>query len=214
MKRIISLTLALLLSLALCGCGNSKTMEALTGNTWCTTEYLSEQEAAELLENMDFYESEIAMADLSAVGAAKILEFSGDKTYRFLCDAEATRAMARNYLDDFISTLARNRAQLTGDYNEAMGVDVAAMTEEEFKVFYAELFGSADYPELLDYLAANFFDYSSIPEILESGTFSLSDERIFFIPEGETEEVYVEHVLTDSTLTITYADGVEVYTKG
>lgn len=214
MRKITALVLALVMLLALSACGTSQTLEALTSTRWSTIEYLTEDEAMEFLEAMDFYESEIALADLNSIGAVKTLEFTAEKTYRFAYDVELTKERTRAYLDGFISTLAANRDQLTGDYNEAFGVDVAAMTEEEFKTFYAELFGSADYDELLDYLTACFYNYDVLGEDLETGTFTLTSDKINCTTAGETEEEYLEYALTDTTLTLTYSDAVEVYTKG
>lgn len=213
-RKIFALILALAMGFALSACGNDETLETLASGRWSTVEYFDQKDAADILRTMDFYESEIAMAELDTLGVVKVVEFTAEKTYRFGYDVEATKALVREYLDGFIHTLAANRDKLVEDYSDFAGVDVAAMTEEEFLAFYAGLFGSADYPEVLDYLSSVFFNYDVLGEDLETGTFTLTSDRINCTMTGDTKEEYLEYVLTDTTLTLTYSDMVEVYTRG
>jgi len=204
MRKRIYTILLLLAALLLAGCGKA---DALTEGRWQRVEYLSAEAAEDFLRALDFTEEELALADLTALGTVRQVEFTPEGSYTFSCDAAATRALARAYLDGFLTALTAEPSVLAAVYGE----DVAAMTAEECRGFYAQLFGCADYEELTDHLADALFDYEALAAWNESGHYDAQGSRLSFTGPDSTDRGDVGFTLTADSLTLTYGSTAEEY---
>ena len=210
-KKIIALLLACVMLVSLCGCGLlGPDLEPLYG-TWTLVEYLDEDTALTMLESLDFYESEIALADLTSVGLVKYATFSEDGNYSLIYNEEESRQLMHNYFDQLITTLYEGRDALVLDY----GNEIKDLTEEEFKQGYAELFGLSTYDELLAMYVENCFDYSVLQDASETGTFEggHAQDEILCKVGGVGEEEVLRFSLENGELHLIYSDGEEVYTR-
>lgn len=209
-KSLLVLTLALLTVLSLVGCGGKT--RALAQHAWQRLEYLPAATAEEFLAGLDLTPTEIARADLNGLALLRTAEFSAKGGYRFGCHAEGTQMLARQYLDNLFTALAADPAPLAPLYDEAYRVDMASMTAEECKAFYAEIFGCQDYDALLEHLSAALFDYDALARQGESGHFDRRGDRLFLTDEAGGDLGYVEFVLTENSLTLYFGQTVREYT--
>ena len=200
----------LLAIVCLAGCGKTQT---LAQNTWQRVDYLPADMAVEFLAALDLTPGEIAMADTGALGIVRELTFTEDGTCRFGCSSDATRSLARAYLDTLFTTLAANPADLAGDYNETFGVDMSAMDEDACKAFYAEIFACADYEALLDHLADAMFDYGALSAAGEVRQFTARGGKLFFTDSDGADLGCVKFTLADDGLTLHYGTTTEDYKK-
>lgn len=207
MRRMLSLLLAVLLVGTLCGCGNTEKLEELCG-AWEMTYTEDAETTRGLLEAMEFYEEEIALADLNGLQSVMTVEFTREKTYCYSYDIDAIKASLRDFYDNTVVAVYNARANLTDIY----GFETINMSESEFKAFYAELFSLESYEALLDYFVENSLDFSSLVDF-DKGSFRLSGSRIICTAEGSDLEEEMSYSISGNTLTLVYADGKEVYTR-
>ena len=210
MKKYVSLALvAVLLVSLLAGCslfGLSK--EDVLG-TWVTVKSDTQEEAMGLLENIDAYEEEIALADVNCLEYVKIVEFREGGTYYFRYDVEGTKACVREFYETYFDALYEGRATL----EEVYGEDFVSMSQAEFRQYFAGIYGFVDYIEMLDNFAEIAYDYEALEEPMETGTYTVEGDQILTTISGEHKEEAMGAELEDGVLTLTYVDGVEVYTK-
>ena len=122
---------------------------------------------------------------------------------------EATEQCVRDFYDTYFNALYEGRATL----EEAYGESFVEMTQAEFRQYYATIYGYTDYIEMLDDFAQIAYDYDALEEPYEVGTFRVAYDEIWFTLQNETKEESVEAKLDAGSLTLTYIDGVETYTK-
>ena len=204
-KIILALTLALVL---LCGCGNSSAavLEELAGQ-WTMTVPAPEEDAVYLMDMMDLYTEERAFVDQSGMSFVLHANFGTDGSYSFVYDAEASKAYVRAFYEGAMDALYENRAQLTALYGE----EVVEMTREEFDQFYADMYGVESYQLFMDALVNDAYDYDVLGEPLEEGTFKIVGSNLMCTVDGETSSIGFQ--LDGDTLTLTYIDGTEVYSR-
>ena len=207
MKKIISALLVLVLACSLCACGGANKMDALCG-VWEMSYEQDAETGKNLLENVEFYEEEIAMIDTSGLELLMTVEFTQSKTYCYTYDVAACKQNIRQFFADALHTVYNGRANLTDVY----GYETINMTEEEFQMFYAELFSLGSYDALLDYFVENCIDYSALVNF-DTGTFRLKGSKILCTATGSTQEEEMSFSISGNTLTLVYIDGTEVYTK-
>ena len=235
--KMLSLVVAvLMLAALLCGCGSkpekteapanagnttmsapeskpepqseAEKMEALVG-TWYENATEDESVAQALLESVDLYEEEIACVDLTTLQTVWTVTFTTDKTYQYAYDVDGTKAYARTFLEGAMDAMYENRASLGKLYD----ADFASASKEEFQQFYAELYDVADFSALLDKWAGECFNYDALAEPMEEGTYSIGDGTIDMTVLGETIPRILKYSIEGDTLTLIYADGVEVYSR-
>lgn len=213
MKKVKSI-LALVLVVALTAClfagceSEADKIEKLAG-TWTMVVDDTTDEALALLESSDFYEEEIALVDLTTLQYAQIVTFNIDKTYSFAFDVDGTKECVRQFLLSAFEDMYEGRASLSSTYE----ADFESMTEEEFRQFYAALYVVDDFDALIDKLTENAYTYDAMEEPWETGTYSIRGSKILCTITGETEAESLGYKIEDNELTLTYIDGVEVYTK-
>ena len=206
MKKLIALLLILTMICTFAGCDNK--MDALCGE-WEMVTYLDTATATDTLELLEFYPEEIAMLDATSMGFVMIVEFNEDKTYRFAFDVEASDAMMEDYFRNCITTLYDNRASLVDTYGES----ILEMSKSDFQQFYAEMFSLPNFDALIDYFMDTALDHDYMRKDIEKGTFYLMGDEIIVTPNGASEKESITFDVDGNVLTLTYADGVEVYNK-
>lgn len=204
-KIILALTLALVL---LTGCGGGVSAEDLAGE-WIMTVTSNEDDVIYLMDSMDLYEEERAFVDMSSMNDVLIATFGADGSYSFVYEVEANKACVRAFYEGVITALFDNRAELTALYGE----EVADMTREEFDQFYAEIYGMTDMATLVDELVEYAYDYEALAEPIEVGTFKIVGSNLMCEPTDGNEAGSIGFKLDGDTLTLTYSDGEEVYTR-
>ena len=209
MKKVFSLILVVLLlcSLTACALGGAS-MEELCGQ-WEMTVYQERDTAETVLTNLDFYPEEIALVDLESLACVMVVEFNEDKTYSYYFDIEATKETVHTFFEVVMDDLYAGRETLSASYQQ----DLSGMTQDGFHQFYVDLFGAESYDALIDSFVESSFDYSVLSKTLEEGTFRIRLKDIYKTPDGKTEEESMGFSIDGNTLTLTYLDGDEVYTK-
>lgn len=163
----------------------------------------------DLLSLVDLSQEELALTGGVELKLVKLVEFTQDRNYRFGYDAEQSKQQVRAMYADALDAIYQGRATLTALY----GDEITTATQEEFQQFYAELYSLTSYDELLDALADNAFDYDALSEDYETGTYTIEGKKILCTITGESEAEYLEYKLDGDTLTLTYSDMVETYTR-
>ena len=191
------------------GCeSQAEKLEKLAG-TWIMTTDDTEEQAQVLLEGLDLYEEEIALVDLTALDYVKVVEFGMDKTYRFSCDPDGTKACVHTFLEGVFDTLYENRTAL----NDVYDVEFDEISKTDFLQFYADLYQQTDFDALIDHMVSNAYDYDSLADSFEVGTFSISGSKIKTTINGKSTAEAVGYRINGDQLTLTYSDAVEVYTR-
>ena len=211
MKKLLAVVLAVLLLVSLlsaCSLLGGLKLEEIQGR-WVTKVDDTQAEAMALLERIDAYEEEIALADIDSLQYGKAVVFNGDKTYSFEYDIDLTKECVSEFYDAYFKALFAGRDTLEEVYGEAF----SDMSEEEFLQYYAEIYSCNDYEDLLYYLTKNAYDYEALEEPMETGKFTLDDDDILCTIDGEYSAEAMGAKVDGYTLTLTYIDAVEVYTK-
>lgn len=211
MKRYIYLLLCVILAIFLltaCDGSTQEEIEALSG-TWVTWEEDTAEQAELLLESIQAYEEEIALADMSSLEVAMLVEFDVEGNYRFAFDADSTRQCVRNFYLAFFEELYEGRVTL----NQVYGQTFDDMTREAFYGFYAQLYACTDFDAMLDLFTENAYDYESLGEDIEYGTYTIVGEQIVCTPSGEEQAESIGYEIVGDTLKLIYADAEEIYTR-
>ena len=121
LKKIIALALVLTATV-FAGCQNqeipaapTESVEKRLAGTWTTVLDRSQEHARTLLENIQLYDEEFTLADLSSLHYTKTVTFDGSY-YIFAYDAEACRENVREFYEGLFDTLYQNLTTLNGVY--------------------------------------------------------------------------------------------------
>lgn len=177
--------------------------------TYVTSEALTTDTVNDILTRNDFYPEEIELIDLNSLSIPKYVEFRSDKTYTFYYDADGYRSSVKEFYRTAYARLYENRAQLSQVYGE----DFTSMSEYEFQAYYAALYSCSYFEELLDTLTSNSWDYIALAQDREVGTFTIEDGQIAVTINGQFTAETIGYSLSGSSLTLTYTNGVENYTR-
>ncbi len=204
MKKQICIVLALVLTLSLAGCsllpGNP-----LVGAWVCRTEESAEY-TRELLESFDLYEEEIALIQ-TPLYTVKHLTLNRDKTYSYATRQETEVACLREFIYAIFDEMYAGRASLSDCYEW----DMSGLSKEEFLQFYASLYETTDFDALVTLWIEN--SGTAIGEY-ETGTYQIRFGKIHMnMADSEEGDGYVTYLLEGDTLTLTYSNSVEVYTR-
>ena len=207
MKKVISMVLVvLMLATMLCACESKEEKYAALAGTWQMVADDTEEQALVLLEGIDLYEEEIAVVDKTTLKYVWIYEFDTEGNFRQADDIEATKEYVREFYAGVFEDLYENRADLGALYGE----DFASMDQTAFQLFYANLYGKDTYEALLDQFVENAYKWDEWTDY-RNGTFTFDGDRLEV--EDGAESYWLAYKIEGNTLTITYSDGDEVYTK-
>jgi len=208
-RMILTLLLVLTLGASLCACGNNaEKMEALAG-TWTMTAVESDAQFMEYMESIEAYDEEIALADKSSLKYVKLVTFDAKGNYSFADDAAATKKCLREFYEGYFASLYAGRTTLNAVYETTFD----NMTEAEFQQFYAEVYDCANYEALLDLLTEGAYDWEAKEAPWETGTYTIRSNRIYCTISGEAKAEYINYSISGDTLTLTYSNLEEVYTR-
>ena len=212
MKKYGFLALIFVLALLagfLSGCeSTADKVEALSG-TWTLVAQDSRDQAVSLLENIEAYEEEIALADLESLYYVQTAVFTQDLAYSFGYDAEATRQCVYEFYDGYFAALYAGRTSLNASYDYSFD----ELSQEEFLQFYADLYGYATYEELLVSITDKAYNYDSLAEPWETGTYTIKGDDIMCTITGADYAESLGYQIEGNRLTLTFSNLVEVYTK-
>ena len=211
--RWIAAVLLAVMLLTLCGCKSQEQIEeevhnALRGS-WRASIGCSRQTTQDLLDNIDLYDQERELLDFGGPQLVKIAHFA-DGTYRFEVDTDAVWDNVRAFYDKVFSVLYENRTKLNTLYNKTFD----DMAEADFKTFYAELYGHADYETMLSALTDAAFDYEAM-NVVETGTYTVEDEDMIYCEPNESHASAgtLRVSVRGDGLNIAFAGGDEAYTR-
>lgn len=182
-------------------------MDVLCG-VWEMEVAVPREDVRTLLENNDFYDEEITLADLGALSYVQTVTFREDGTYRFSVDTEASQARVEEFFRGVFQKLFAGRETL----NEIYDVDFGQMDEAQFQQFYAEIYEMQDFEALISLFSQNALNLEAMAE-LESGDFKLKNGKIDFVTSSIDQPGAADYAIDGEKLTITYVDGVEEYTR-
>jgi len=207
MKKVMSVVLVvLMLTTMLCACENKEEKYAALAGTWQMVADDTEEQSLVLLEGIDLYEEELAVVDKTTLKYVWIYEFDTAGNFRQADDIEATKECVREFYTGAFEDLYENRAGL----GELYGEDFASMDQAAFQQFYANLYGKDTYEALIDQFVENAYKWDEWTDY-RNGTFTFDGDKLEII-DG-VEEYWLGYKIEGDTLTITYNDGDEVYTK-
>lgn len=212
--RILAFVLTVILAVGmLAACESTEEKYAALAGTWIMYEQDSEEQAMILLENIDLYEEEIALADTGSLRYAWTFEFDTAGNIRQAQPVEENKALVREFYVGVFDALYEGRATL----DELYEGDLSAMSQEEFEQFYAGLYSFETFEELMDQFVENAYKYDEW-EDLRKGTFTFESNRLSIVDSvvdenGLPQSYSIIYKLEGDTLTLTYSDGVEVYTR-
>lgn len=208
MKKIIALILVL--SVLFCsGCSTTRKKAEEIAGTWSATQPDTRDWAKNLLEAMEAYDEELALAELDSLRYALQISFDEEMNYSFQYDAEGTAVCVKQFLRGYFDNLFEGRETL----EEAYGMDFADMTQEEFDLFYANLYGYDDMDALIEEFSQDVFDDSAMTEVWKSGTYTIVKDRILLTAEGEENPEQITYSVTENELTLAFADETVVCTR-
>lgn len=205
MKKLFCAVLAALMLLSLTACDALMPARKLEGS-WKTKVEESREYTLQLLENFEFYEEEIALIK-TPLYTVKYLTFNRDKSYSYATRAADEAACAREFVSGFFDDLYEGRESLSACYE----FDMTALSKEAFLQFYADLYEVKDFDGIV-----NLWLETSNPAVgeYETGTFQITPGKIHMtVTDDEDNNGFVSYTLENGTLTLTYADSVEIYTK-
>ena len=206
---VAAAVVAVLLFAVFSGNGSDGKTEPLVG-TWQMIAQDSPEEADYLMDYMALYDEEKELVDPNSLNYTMVVSFTADGHYSFAYDADGNKACVREFYLGVMDALYEGRATLS----EIYGTDLESMTREEFNSFYAEDVYSMDsYEALIDDLAESAYDYAKLSEPLETGTYELDGSLIVCTVTGETAAESMGYKIIGNTLTLTYSDGNEFYTR-
>lgn len=183
-------------------------IEELSG-TWSVKELDTAEQAREILENIDFYEEEIEIADLDSLYDVHFVTFDTEKNYSFVYDVDGTKECVREFLIGVFADMYENRASL----NEVYSTEFDQMSEDEFYQYYMDMYSADSFENLIDKLTESTYDFESLAEPWETGTYTISGDKIMCTITGETEAESIGYEIEGDTLTLTFADVVRDYTR-
>lgn len=102
-------------------------MEALCG-VWEMEVAIPREDVRSLLENNDFYDEEITLADLGSLSYIQTVTFQEDGTYRFSVDTAASQARVGEFFRGVFQRMFAGRETL----GEIYDVDFGQMDEAQF----------------------------------------------------------------------------------
>lgn len=209
MKKIVIIVCVLLLVLC-CGCDrvDPELIAELSGS-WYTTQPDTQENAKKLLEAMEAYEEELALADLESLSYSMVVEFDQERNYSFRYDAEGTTECVEEFLRGYFSALYEGRTTL----KDAYGIDFTDLSEEEFFEFYAQMYDHENIDSLVEDFAEGVFDESVMGKDWRSGTYTIAEGRLLLTAQGEEEPEQVPYTLEGNTLTLSFADETVVCTR-
>lgn len=207
--RILALLLTLLIAASmLCACESIEDKYAALAGTWIMYEQDSEEQVMEFLESIDLYEEEIALVDKTSLRYAWIFEFDTAGNIRQAQPVDENKALVRDFYEGMFNDFFENRASLDSVYE----VELSAMNQEEFQQFYADLYGFETFEALMDRFVENSYAYEEW-EDFRRGTFTFSGSNLSVTDVIENDSYNIGYKIEGNTLTLTYLDGIEVYTK-
>lgn len=204
-QGLLAMALAVILAVGLLtGCESQKKKEEALQGTWVTIVQAEESEIKTLLEGKDFYEEEIALAEGIPMYYVKWVNFQSP-SYSFGLDENGTKGYLRSFFQEVMDGMYEGRASLESAY----GMDFTEMSKDEFRQFYVDIYGEADYGALIDALAdAFYFDQPT-----ETGSYTMAADKLRCTITGESKAEDLAFQINGDTLTLIYADGVEAYTR-
>jgi len=207
MHRILLAVLtAVMMAGELIGCAFGPSMEDIAGK-WERTADDTPEQAMVLLESIDFYGEEIACVDLNALDYVHTVEFSADGTYRFAVDAAGTKNCVKAFYRGVFEDLYGNRGSLDGIYDMKLSV----LTQEEFNLFYAGLYGCEDFETFLNVITENAYHYEGFAEPTETGRYRIAGGMLYCTITGDSREESLGFRLEEDELTLTFADATQVF---
>ena len=201
-KTILLFAAAMLVVSILAGCVSMEDKIAEIAGVWVTESAESEENARMILENIDLYEEEIALVDLSSFDSVMLVEFKTDRSYRFSYDIDATKVCVREFYLGAFKAMYDGRASLADTYE----VDFSEYTEEEFYQFYADLYEQQDFDTLINSFVEGAFDYEILGQDFETGTFTITGNNIMCTITGESEAAGIEYALVDGKLNLHFTN--------
>lgn len=178
----------------------------LAGTYYCQ-EHVEAETAEKILVNNDFYEEEIALADLNSLYRPRYIEFDTDKNYSFYVDANGYRSNVMAFLRQTYDRMYDNRSQLAGLYD----VDLVSMSRDEFLNFYAGLYGQTSFDAMIE-LLSSVYDYTEMGSV-ERGTYTVKGSDILTKVGGLGKEESIGYRISGDTLTLTFSDVVLTFNK-
>jgi len=210
-KRLFLTVLAALMLMALLGgCTDTRRKEKLAG-TYMLVALESEAQIHSLLESIDACDEEIALVNKHSLYSIRLMTFTAGGTYTMSYDVESTKAYVRTFYQKYFDALYEGRTTL----NEVYGKTFDEMDQADFRQFYADLYGCKDYSALLDRLVANAYQYETLQDPWQVGTYTTEVGKLFCTPNGEetNKDEYIVYTLEENFLTLTYANNTDVYTR-
>jgi len=209
MKKVCCLILALVMTLLCAGCFGPSQEELLAkvGGTWSLRYEEEADYVREFLTNYDFYEEEIALVT-TPLCSVKTITLKADGTLSYSEPPAEVKACVREFLLGVYDELYEGRASLSEVYE----TDLSGYSKEEFLQSYADMYEYATFDAMIDGFVEGAYDWETL-ENYSTGTFTITSLQMMFDVEGTDNDGAVRYKVEGDTLTLTFSDATEVYTK-
>lgn len=211
MKKLLCILLSLVMLVGLCACSMESEADLIlkVAGSWSIKTEEQEETYDNLMEAIEWYDEEIAAVE-TTLYTVKTVTFNTDKTYSFEEKAEDVKACLVEFFEGAFADLYKNRGTLAECYD----TDISQLSEADFYQFYANLYSKADIDTLIEDWSNDLYDYETFVPF-DEGTYTIKGDRITLTPNNllENKEGYVTYKVDGNSMTLTWSDSVEVYTK-
>ena len=209
MKKLICVILSLMMMVGLCACESEADLLLKVNGSWSVKMEETQETYDNLMESIELYEAELAAID-TTLYTVKTATFNADKTYVLEEKAEDVQECLREFFQGAFADLYEKRETLKDCYEQ----DISILSEEEFYQFYANLYSKEDFDALIEHFATKLYNYDNF-EPIDEGTYTISSTRITLQSDDafNSDDGYVTYSVDGDTLTLTWSNDVEVYTK-
>lgn len=209
-KRLLAIgLLAVLLFTCFTGCAGSKEQAKKLEGVWVLSTEVGESLKQTLLESIGMSEVEIPLMEHLSFSYDIFHAFNADGTFRLAVDTDSMKTGVKQFYRDVFDTLYDNIPVL----EEAYGISFNGATREEFWQLYAEAQDMASYEEMIEYFAANCFDYTVLSKDISYGSYTVKGKRIIMEDRIGDRSGEVDFTLAGNSLTLFFGDGPETYIK-
>ena len=203
MKKILCLTMAVILALSLCAC---KRQCALVGD-WTLTTEVDPHAAIEMMRNMSLCDEELSLV-VTPLYTVKYITFQQDGSFSCYQDSETEKQCVRDFYKAVFDALYDGRAYLSDVYQ----IDFENSTKEDFIRFYTDLYSVPDYEALIEKFVNRAYDYTSFGELF-AGSYTEKNGVITLDATDDAYDSTVSYTVKDDVLTLINGETTVIYIK-
>lgn len=203
MKRILCLTVAVILVLSLSACNPRS---ELAGD-WAMTTEVDPHTAIQMMRNMSLCNEELSLV-VTPLYTVEYIQFQKGGSFSCYRDPETEKQCVREFYDCVFDSLYEGREYLCDVYQ----TDFSESSKKDFIRFYTDLYSVPDYAALIEKFADAAYDYSTFGQ-LYGGSYTVKDGVITLDATDNAYDGNATYTVEENVLTLVCEDTTYVYTK-